>query len=95
MTTIAYKDGIIAYDSRFTYNNVIVDDDGDKKIEADGKVFIISGAQSDFIYLVDSYLNDKLTKKVRDPVRAMVVDNGKLYTSAISMHDGFWMMKTI
>ena len=90
MTTIAYKDGIIAYDSRFTCNNVIVDDNGDKKIEADGKVFILTGAQSDFIYLIDSYLHDKLIRKVRDPIRALVVDNGKLYSSAISSHDGFW-----
>ena len=36
MTTIAYKDGVIAYDSRVTRGDLITDDDCDKCIERDG-----------------------------------------------------------
>ena len=43
MTTIAYKSGIIAYDSRFTCGDIIEDDDVDKRIDRDGKTFFLSG----------------------------------------------------
>lgn len=90
MTTIAYKDGVIAYDSRFTCHDFIVNDDADKMISADGRMFFLCGAVSDYIYLIDSYLNDRLTRKVVETVRALVVEDGKLYATAVSPRDGFW-----
>lgn len=90
MTTIAYKNGIIAYDSRFTCNDVIVDDNANKMIEADGRIFFMCGSVPDYVYLISSYLNDKLTKRVLEPVKALVLDSGKLYSAAVSPRDGFW-----
>lgn len=89
MTTIAYKNGIVAYDSRFVCGDTIEDDDADKKVERDGKIFFIAGNCSDYEFLVDSYIQDKA---VRDKInaRAIVIDDGKLYTTSVSEDDGFW-----
>ena len=38
MTTIAYKDGVIAYDSRLIRDDLIMSDDYDKHLEQDGEV---------------------------------------------------------
>lgn len=88
MTTIAYKDGVIAYDSRFTCGDVIEDDDADKKIERDGKVFFLSGSCSDWEYLIDSYINGKAVKEKVD-ARCLVVESGQIYSAAVD-DNGFW-----
>jgi len=55
MTTIAYKDGIIAYDSRMTSGDFIMSDEADKKIETDDNVFFLSGATDEFQSFIDCY----------------------------------------
>lgn len=47
MTTIAYKDGVIAYDSQITRGNTITYDDYEKCVERNGVRLICSGAVSD------------------------------------------------
>lgn len=89
MTTIAYKDGIIAYDSRFTCGDVVEDDDADKKVERDGKIFFMSGDCSDADFLIDSYIKGVAVKE-KVNARCLVVDSGELYSAAISEQDGFW-----
>lgn len=44
MTTIAYKDGIIAYDSRATAENVIYNDSSCKRVKENGADFFLCGA---------------------------------------------------
>ena len=43
MTTIAYDGNMIAYDSRLTAGNIIVDDDDMKRIDRHGYIFFILG----------------------------------------------------
>ena len=57
MTTIAYRDGIIAYDSLVTCNDVAVYSDYDKTRFVDGCRFFISGALCDYDVLVDDWFS--------------------------------------
>lgn len=52
MTTIAYKDGVIAYDSRCTRATIITDDDCKKLDMVEGVHFLCSGATCDFDALI-------------------------------------------
>jgi hypothetical protein len=62
MTTIAYKDGIIAYDGRATTGSgTIVYDDFDKCVERDGVRFVFCGNTSGINKLVDAYFGDPQT----------------------------------
>lgn len=48
MTTLAYKDGIIAYDSRSMRGDYIECDHTHKRHDHEGHIFILSGYVSDF-----------------------------------------------
>lgn len=61
MTTIAYKDGIIAYDSRSTESNgFIFDDHKNKNYVRDNLVFFGAGPSSDIISLIDCFIEGKV-----------------------------------
>jgi len=60
MTTIAYKNGVIAYDSRRTCDGRIVTDNADKKRERDGHVFFGCGSTSDILNLIDAFFGAKI-----------------------------------
>lgn len=47
MTIIAYKEGIIAYDSRISSNNIIASDKHNKMTIHNGCRFFFSGARCD------------------------------------------------
>lgn len=89
MTTIAYKDGVIAYDSRVTDGNIISDDSFDKCFVVDGVRFFLTGAVSDHVYLIDAYFKGKCPRRNIDS-RAFVFDKGALSECAISPGTGFW-----
>jgi 20S proteasome alpha/beta subunit len=55
MTTIAYKDGVIAYDSRETSDDTIMTDRSNKKFTANGALFFLSGNLSDIHKMVREY----------------------------------------
>lgn len=59
MTVIAYKDKVIAYDSRVTAGSLIVDDSFDKKVTRDGYTFICAGGIDDQILMVDAFFGSK------------------------------------
>lgn len=88
MTTIAYKDGVIAYDSRVTRGDLITDDDCDKCIERDGVKFFMSGALCDYDALVGAYFGTAPSGKV--DASAIVVDAGKLMMVAVDDDTGLW-----
>ena len=77
MTTIAYKDGIIAYDSQKTAGSLIVDGDYEKKQEKGGAVFFMAGSTHDFEAFIDSYLSGKLVEP-ENSLEAIVWD-GRLW----------------
>lgn len=57
MTTLAYKEGVIAVDSQATAGNLIVDDDYDKRVVTDHGDFYFCGTPCD----VDSFVTEYLT----------------------------------
>ena len=82
MTTIAHKDGIIAYDSQLTGGDVIVDDDYDKMREQDGVKFFIGGSPSDYDDFIDMSFGRK--KDINPECSAFIIYEDKLWESGVS-----------
>lgn len=61
MTTIAYKDGVIAYDSRMTNHTLIGSDNWDKRWEQNGYNFFLCGTVSDMERFVREVVEGKKT----------------------------------
>lgn len=59
MTTIAYKDGVIAYDTRQTRSDVIVSDDCEKCETHDGVKFLLAGAVCDHKAFIAAYFGTR------------------------------------
>ena len=87
MTTIAYKDGVIAYDSRITCGTIIEHDDFEKLIESKGVKFILTGATSDFPRLIDAYFGG--TQKNIDAT-GLAFDGETIWCMGHSNYGGFW-----
>jgi len=90
MTTIAYKDGIIAYDSRATRSNTIISDKANKKEIINGVVFIYCGATCDFENFVKCYFNKEIPSSPIE-VSAYVLDKNysRLYCVGIEQEDKY------
>jgi len=88
MTTIAYKDGIIAYDSRETLGNTIVDDDCDKCQARDGVRFFCTGSTPDYDALLAAYFGE--VSAVVIEAGGIALDNGVLWLLGYSETTGFW-----
>ena len=88
MTTIAYKDGVIAYDSQVTRGDVITDDDYEKCIEQKGVKFFCAGAVSDHQRLVDVYFGAKPEGNI--DASALVTDGEILMHIAVDDDTGLW-----
>lgn len=78
MTTIAYKDGVIAYDSRISAGRTIIYDDVDKKREREGVFFFGTGSTSDINDLIGAYFGEEII--------------GECGASALVVHDGALMI---
>ena len=93
MTTIAYKDGIIAYDSRQCCENTIEDDDFDKCIIREGIQFFISGFLSDFEDFLESFFaNKNTTDRILQNVALIVID-GVLWGASFTDDKRFWKVR--
>lgn len=90
MTTIAYKDGIIAYDSRVTRGTLIDHDDYEKLIQRGAHRVLMSGSGCDFQALLDEYLGGKHGDKPLQ-ANALVITNGKLFNMGHDIESGFWI----
>ncbi|AZP72787.1 proteasome subunit beta [Pseudomonas poae] len=88
MTTIAYKDGVIAYDSQVTRGDVITYDDYEKCTEQKGVKFFCSGTVADHQRLIDAYFGAKPEGNI-DAV-ALVLNNGQLSLVAVDDTTGIW-----
>ena len=87
MTTIAYKDGIIAYDGRVTRGTQITYDDFDKCLERDGVKFICCGANADFESLMDAYFGWEVSNC---DASAIIIADGLIWNGAVDETTGFW-----
>lgn len=76
MTTIVYKDGVIATDTRMSSGNVIVSDDFEKRYESKGCVFFLCGGIHDAHELVAAYPGMKISDSNNSS--GFVVDHGDL-----------------
>jgi len=88
MTTIAYKDGVIAYDSQVPRGDVMTNDDYEKCLEREGVKFFCSGAVSDYQKLVDVCFGAKPDGNI--DVSAIVVDGENLMLVAVDSDTGLW-----
>lgn len=88
MTTIAYKDGVIAYDSQITRGDVITYDDYEKCIDQAGVKFFCCGTVSDYQRLVDVYFGAKPDGNIE--ATAIVLDGDSLMMVAVDDATGLW-----
>lgn len=90
MTTIAYKDGKIAYDSRMLRGGKIIDDDHDKHTVAtfQGRTahFFGSGSVADINKLIEAYVVKDCSEDLN--ASCLVVEDGEIYE--IGSGDGYW-----
>ena len=93
MTTIVYKDGVIAWDSRVTGGDTILCDSSNKCHIVGPLMFWCAGTVGDFGEFFRAYLGDKkLTREVQ--VSAFVLDSGKLYV--VGTEDlGIWRSEVL
>lgn len=90
MTTIAYKDGVIAYESRCVRGDIIVNDDYNKMIKAEGAVFVFAGSTDQFEHLIRLYLGQETAVDEKDDTCAIVCDKGELYYIGVNPSDGYF-----
>lgn len=88
MTTIAYKDGVIACDSRQTRGGAIVSDDVLKYEDVDGVRFFLTGSVCDERALIAAYFGTASTVPVE--CSGYVVDGGKLMMIGHDDKTGIW-----
>ncbi len=90
MTTIAYKDGVIAYDGRVTQGSHITKDDLDKHVRHGDAHFFLAGSRSDFSEFIDCFSSDKRGQAKHVNASAFVYSDGVLYEAGCNSDDGFW-----
>lgn len=88
MTTIAYKDGIIAYDSRSTQGSLITSDKTDKKYKCNDVLFFYCGTLSDLPYAVEGYIHKK--HSISGDSEALVIDQNKLILFGMDETGCWW-----
>tara|TARA_R110002074_G_scaffold61959_3_gene149471 strand:- start:992 stop:1435 length:444 start_codon:yes stop_codon:yes gene_type:complete len=92
MTTLAYKDGVVAYDSRETEGSTIVDDECVKHIVSNKLHFFFCGRSADQELLIEAVENGP-REEYPDSVEvfAIVVKEGVVYTAGIDkLEEYFW-----
>lgn len=57
MTTIAYKDGVIAYDSQCTRDHVVISTTDNKKHETEKYIYFCAGALDEIVQFIDFHEN--------------------------------------
>lgn len=77
MTTIAYKDGVIAYDSRMTSGDIVVDDNFKKMFVKDNMNIFYCGSVGDLDEFLNCVFNDVKSERVLDCESFLFVD-GKI-----------------
>ena len=78
MTTICYKAGIIAHDSRATLGDTITSDSVNKHVKRGGAHFFMVGSVADFEGFMQAYLTKENPGKHID-IMAFVVNDGVVY----------------
>jgi ATP-dependent protease HslVU (ClpYQ) peptidase subunit len=93
MTTIAYKDGIVAYDTRVCSGDFIMEDNYEKRIVVENVSFFIAGAISDNDNFIACYFDGEEPSQDNDNAALVVTKEGELWVAAINQEYGFWKRK--
>jgi 20S proteasome alpha/beta subunit len=88
MTTITYKDGVIAYDSLAVSDITIVDNNFDKHIEKDNVHFFFSGCVADITKLIECYFGAK--HKINSNSSAIVYDKNDLFIIGFGKNGNYY-----
>lgn len=88
MTVIAYKDGVIAYDSRKTMGETIIDDDHDKRVTRGNVDYFFAGNTGDLDVLLN--LDQGHGGSIENGAGALRVENKSLSFIGMNKIDGFW-----
>jgi len=91
MTIIAYKDGIVAYDSYLTRGNIVTDFGFNKHFKRSGYHIFLCGSVSDYELLVDLILGGSLITGYTYNAEALYVKDRKLYHCSVDNSEGFWV----
>lgn len=89
MTTIVYRDGVIAYDSRLTAGGLITTDSHDKHLVVQGHHFFWSGAHADVQAFVDWFFGSK-PDSVPDLSALVMAPSGQVWVTSCNSTDGLW-----
>ena len=87
MTTIAYKDGIVAYDSRITADLTIISDDRDKRIEHGAWQIFFSGSDALIDEVLTAWPNGEVSS---DECGAIAVAGSHLYVVGVGSDHKLW-----
>lgn len=93
MTTIAYRDGVIAYDSLETKGDYICNPNKDKHHVRDGVHFFLSGPSCDQEEFMVSFLERKIGENENLTTAGYIWDGEELWEGAFCSEDGFWLGK--
>ena len=94
MTTIVYKDGVIAWDSRTTGGDTILCDSSNKCHIVGTLTFWCAGTVGDFGDFFRAYLGDKrIGREVN--VSAFVLDSGKLFVVGCNDDGSLWRSQVL
>ena len=88
MTTIAYKDGVIAWDSRVTAENFIVDDEYDKHVIVGDIHFFCSGSTEFMVDFCNAYAARSTTVKDMEVGAIVFEPNGRLFRAGVEEKHG-------
>lgn len=83
MTTVAYKNGIIACDSFAVADRTIVDDDTDKRIVRDGVTFVFCGRPDQYDEFITAYFSETRAISKDNECGAIVYDGDKLWCTGV------------
>lgn len=88
MATIAYKDGVIAYDSRCTRGTTITDDDAEKMETVKGVHLLCTGCTCDFDALIAAFFGATASAPVE--ASGYACDGETLWLIGHDDKTGFW-----
>lgn len=92
MTTIAYKDGVVAYDSQASAGVTIVDDDVDKKWVRGESLFFMAGSPDEIAVFLDAFEDGEDTYPYIHDVNGILVEPDGLF-SVGSIEGKIWKQK--
>lgn len=93
MTTIAWKDGVVAYDSRVAAGGTIQTDDFDKayRDSKTGLIFVACGTSSGIVPMVEDYMAGRREPSTDYPCSALIIHpDGHISTFCRYKDEDYW-----